>query len=434
MGMSTLLKITEGVVTDPRTNTDKFYRVYALESEWTTHYGRNGELGTIGKIVDAGDREAARAAAAKKYQSKVRSSGYRTTFDGELQVSDILDLSNPSQVAAVVDQFLDEHRDPDQNWDGSATFGEIAPAPIAQKLRDRTDQVAAALRDGYWGGARTVPADIEPVDAILPMLASTVSAHQLAELMDSRRWVAQRKYDGDRVMVRVADGEVSLLNRRGQTKTRNVSIHHTTPFTALHTGHWLFDGEVVGSTLVLFDLLYATNGTTTWVHNDISFTDRHRALSIIVSTLNLDSEHITLAPVHQDKHTLLTEAVENGHEGIILREADAPYQQGLRSASLVKHKLIKDADVVVTALHATKDSATLSVYEADGTMREVGAASTIGKGEVKVGDVWVVTYLYVTDPAHPRMFQPRLVRRREDKTAQQCLIDQFAHAGTNKEL
>lgn len=49
---------------------------------------------------------------------------------------------------------------------------------------------------------------------------------------------------------------------------------------------------------------------------------------------------------------------------------------------------------------------------------------------VRIGDVWVVTYLYVTDPQHPRLVQPRLVRSRDDKTAAECLIEQFADSGT----
>jgi hypothetical protein len=32
------------------------------------------------------------------------------------------------------------------------------------------------------------------------------------------------------------------------------------------------------------------------------------------------------------------------------------------------------------------------------------------------------------------MVQPRIVRKRTDKTADQCSLDQFAEAGTNKDV
>lgn len=44
----------------------------------------------------------------------------------------------------------------------------------------------------------------------------------------------------------------------------------------------------------------------------------------------------------------------------------------------------------------------------------------------------MVTFLYVTDPSHPRLVQPRLVRQRTDKPAAQCQLDQFVAAGTSR--
>ena len=41
---------------------------------------------------------------------------------------------------------------------------------------------------------------------------------------------------------------------------------------------------------------------------------------------------------------------------------------------------------------------------------------------------------HVLDPAEPTMVQPRIVRKRTDKTADECSIDQFADAGTNRDV
>ena len=81
-----------------------------------------------------------------------------------------------------------------------------------------------------------------------------------------------------------------------------------------------------------------------------------------------------------------------------------------------------------------ESTATLSVHGLTGELIEIGAASTIGKGAVALGDVWVVTFLNVGNPEFPRLFQPRLVTRRDDKAAAECTIDQFAGAGANKEI
>ncbi len=46
----------------------------------------------------------------------------------------------------------------------------------------------------------------------------------------------------------------------------------------------------------------------------------------------------------------------------------------------------------------------------------------------------MVAFLYVADPRFPRLVQPRLVTRRNDKDAHECGLDKFTAAGTNKAL
>lgn len=201
----------------------------------------------------------------------------------------------------------------------------------------------------------------------------------------------------------------------------------------------MLDGEVVGRTLVLFDAVVMTDASATWVGPQTPFHQRYLALEALLGVLGTAAD-LVLAPVADDmvtpgaKFDLLAEAVAQGHEGIILRDQDGRYEQGIRSTSMVKHKLVKDVDVVITSLHASKSSATLSVHDANGSLREIGAASTIGKGPVSIGDVWTVTYLYVIDSEDPRLYQPRLVRPRTDKAALECSIDQLAGAQTDKSI
>lgn len=430
--MTTNITIREGQYIDPRAGNDKFYRVFVIGSAWVTQYGRNGTLGTFTKLVQESDEEAALVAAGKKFDAKVKK-GYNPTRAGvvdfeaqitaeDLHVLDYLVARVPESGSGEV--WLDQEP--------------VQVAAVETTLADITGDVVAALLAARVPTRPAVAVDTHPSLPTRPMLASVQPEHVVNDAMVDEDFVAQLKYDGDRVVVEVTDGQVTLLNRAGQAKVSNVGTAHSTPFTALGSGRWVFDGEVVGRTLVLFDMLTATDGTTTFVNEYAGFEQRHQALSIIAGQLDLDPQAVIVAPVAdgaEAKADLLARAVSGKREGIMLRHRQGPYEPGRRSMYLVKHKLIKDADVIVTSLHRFKQSATLSVYDADGILVEVGAASTIGKGDVAVvGDVWVVTYLYVLDPAHPRMFQPRLVRRRDDKAAAECNLAQFADAGTNKAL
>ncbi|GAB36202.1 ATP-dependent DNA ligase [Gordonia otitidis] len=438
--------ISEATYVDPRAGHDKFYRVYTFGRSWVAQYGRNETLGTFTKVAEAADEQAATKAATAKLAGKVRK-GYtpsrsgRVSFEGE--VTDV----------TVLDRLADRlptNGDPVPHGDAPLLPTATATSLDGDPLPDVTATVRTVLSDSGISSVTARADDLDPKLPMRPMLASVQPDTTVRNAMSSQYWVTQFKYDGDRVVVEVADGAIRVLNRQGVAKVRNVSHHHLQPFTALHSGRWVFDGEVVGRTLVLFDVAVASDGTCTWVGAGTGFSARHAVLVHLASVLGLPAVEnaaphapVVVAPVAHDdaaKQEMLDAAVSERREGIILRHRAGTYEQGRRSEQLVKVKFIKDADVVVSALSSSKQSAELSVYDADGNLVVVGSASTIGKdrlsgsGGVAVGQVWRVLFLYVTDPERPRLTQPRLDALRADKDPHECVLAQFADAGTVKAI
>lgn len=428
--------INEAVYVDPRAGNDKFYRTFSFGSAWVSQYGRNGTLGTFTKIVEAASPEAAAKAAAAKFAGKVKK-GYEPVRSAAVETSAVITAGNLTLLSELAEGL------PLGDFVGIVTEP-VAAAELSAPREDRTAVAVEALTAGAFRVSPAIAGDTTPSLPVRPMLASVQPAETVADAMDSGDWYAQFKYDGDRVVIEIDNGEIRVLNRQGQAKVRNVGPSHLRPFSALHSGRWVFDGEVVGRTLVLFDLIVATDGAHTWTREASTFPGRHHALTILTEVLGIpavneaaEGSPVVLAPIAvtaQHKAAMLDAAMAEQREGIILRHRDGTYESGRRSTTLVKHKLIKDADVVVTALHPVKDSVELAVHDAAGNLVQVGTASTIGKGAVEVGQVWVVAFLYVTDPEHPRMVQPRLIRQRHDKAPAECLLDQFADAGTNKTI
>ncbi|PZU04559.1 MAG: hypothetical protein DI630_00090 [Gordonia sp. (in: high G+C Gram-positive bacteria)] len=432
----TEIHISEALYIDPRAGNDKFYRTFVIGSSWVTQYGRNGTAGTFTKLIEAASAAGAAAAAAAKFTSKVKK-GYVPSRAGSIALDRTIGRDN----LAVLDELV--HRLPASSSAAAISAVVQAPAVVADLGPDVLPDCTAAIGSAL-GAHRTSTPNSSPTQPSLPlrpMLAAVLPADDLTEIMASDNWVTQFKYDGDRVLVEIADGQIRVLNRQGEAKTRNVGHSQLIPFTALHQGRWVFDGEIVGSTLVLFDLVMARSTTHTWITDAEPFHIRYQALVVIADVMGIPEAGqdccapVVLAPVASDqiaKAQMLTDAILAHREGLIARRRTAVYEQGRRSMDLLKHKLIKDADVVITGLHAAKESATLSVHDDRGHLVEVGSASILGKGPVRAGEVWVVTFLYVADPNHPRLVQPRLVRARTDKTPAQCLLDQFIDAGTNR--
>lgn len=426
--MTETVLATELQYIDPRSNSDKFYRVFVHGTEILTQYGRNGTFGTFTPRKNFASGDAAQKAADKAIAGKV-GKGYNPVASGVLTFQTIPTDSDLDQAAARLDATGTGIAMPQLREQSAVVAAANGAQPVDPAAHQRVLDAVAQLRLP----ARPITPSTLPTR---PMLAEVVAPAALESVLNSDAWVSQPKLDGDRVVVEVVDGVVAVLNRAGQPKVKNVGDGHLSPFRALSDGRWVFDGEVVGRKLWLFDMPAAGP-----FHDEASpFTQRYATLAATLAALGItgEHEHIGLVPTtigSDAKRFLLEAAARAGKEGVMFRAAAASYQPGRRSQDLLKHKFLHDADCEVIALDPVKESVTLAVRDHEGAVRVVGAASTIGKGSIAVGDVVEVRYLYVVNAEHPRMFQPRIMRRRTgEKSALECSIDQFAHAVTDKSV
>lgn len=412
-------------------SSDKFYRVFTWSDGGEGHalvqYGRTGTSGQLKATtypdLDAANAFAQKQAGAKKAKGYLHHAAARFTTDTVALDGLTLDRLFTTNLATTTDALDADAAGTDTKRAEAAARAASLTAEFAAPTVTQADVENALTATGIVA-TRLVDATSTPI----PQLAET--ADSLDDLLTDPRWVAQEKVDGDRLLVVVTDGQVVALNRSGQPKTTNLTADMLAPFTAFTSGRWVFDGEIVNRTLHLFDLAEANGYVTT----DTPFFERHEALTVIVALLA--SDHVHLVPVYgpasRDKNLLLDSVTDDQGEGLIFRERTARYSYGHRGNGLRKHKFINEADCYVAAVPTEKSSVTLAVKDSNGSEVIVGHASTIGKTTVTVGDVVEVRFQAVLDPANPTMIQPRILRRRTDKTADECHLAQFATAGTNR--
>lgn len=268
------------------------------------------------------------------------------------------------------------------------------------------------------------------------MLADTATT--LSTYIADDHWAFQRKVDGDRFLVEVNEGQIVVWGRNGQPKVSNIPFAVLGEFqTVFPSGQWVFDGEMVGRQLILFDLPMAGD----LVGVDSPFSERYEVLELLMGEWKPDPANVACLPLartRKEKEALAKESQDQHWEGIMLRHRGGVYRAGGRSRHLLKYKHTRECDAIITAVGVDgHDNVVLSLLDPDygdkGRVVEIGRASAIGKKpKPEVGQVWEINFLYVLDAAHPRLYQPRLIRLRTDKGMEECLFEQLANSFTDK--
>ena len=255
--------------------------------------------------------------------------------------------------------------------------------------------------------------------AIRPMLATLAEAP-----LSGPGLVYEPKYDGIRALVHVADGTVRIWSRLGNDKSSQFPsiIRALEGFARKQTTPLLLDGELVALdtegrpagfqrlqgrihltgaadverldraqpvALILFDLLRDGDEDV----RGLPLTERRarlqqRVAPALSSTIRL-SEFVL-----NDGHALHERAKGEGWEGLIVKEARAPYHSGRRTPAWRKLKLHQQQEFVVggwTEPRQTRQcfgALLLGVYDDDSTaLRYVGHTGT-GFDQGELDRVW----------------------------------------------
>lgn len=265
-------------------------------------------------------------------------------------------------------------------------------------------------------------------------------------LLDDPLWVLEQKMDGTRGLALLRQGmsPVMLAGNGAPLKHTAATQHLGGIWEALAPlQEQLLPGDVIildGELMILtgefrvFDLPRATLGRLDRVLDGDTFWHRRSVLLALFESRTDQWRPVSLvrtAVGGRDKHAMFAAAREMGVEGVMLKHVHHTYQSGKRTDQAVKVKFVHTADVVVTQVVRSRNDAgrevgsiSFMVPGPEGTPELAGTCSVIGKPEVHVFDVIEVAYLY-RSPQGGGLIQPRMVRVREDKTPEDCRMDQF---------
>ena len=268
---------------------------------------------------------------------------------------------------------------------------------------------------------------------IIPQLAKEANVTSLEEFIKDDDWVFEQKADGTRILLHYLEGQPPIaLNRRGDPYAKKLpkSILDFRPPNGIG---FVLDGELVGDTYWVFDLLQVSFQKTISNLDTFGLLARRLTLEGLLHLFEHPFKLLPQARGRNEKLKLSEDAMNNNLEGLVMKLKDAPYRSGQRTHEWVKVKFFSTADVFVTAVRDDgKESVRLGVMNGD-AIQDVGRASLIGKeknGPIELGDTIEVKYLYLG--ANDRLYQPTILRKRDDKLMIDCTNDQFKRV--NKEV
>ena len=253
-----------------------------------------------------------------------------------------------------------------------------------------------------------------------PALATPAEWSLVHELVQSDSWVMEQKLDGHRILLtEEGRGHSVALSRDGSAYTKE--LPRAMREFRFPPGEWQLDGELVGKTYWVFDIVQASGPL---YNMDLPY--RHAMLDLFFDATKPPFRRVPQAITTEEKARLVEMVIAQGLEGIVAKKADSVYPAG-RSRAWLKFKQVSTADVIVTSVHDDgKESAAFAALDLENNrIVDLGRCSLIGKPAVSPGNVIEVRYLYVGANGH--LYQPTLLRKRDDKPMHQCTTDQLRH-------
>jgi bifunctional non-homologous end joining protein LigD len=219
-----------------------------------------------------------------------------------------------------------------------------------------------------------------------PMLATLVR-----EPFHRAGWVYEEKYDGYRILAYKEGPRVRLISRNGKDRTGTYG-EVAEAVAALPSRTLLLDGEVVAfdrHSISRFQLLQQGDGRPAYAVFDCLYANGRdlRREPLAARRRVLESTVTGRAPLRLARRlagnglAAYRLAKQRGFEGIIAKDADAPYVEG-RSGKWLKVKVRREDEFVIGGFTAPAGARTrfgallLGAYDGNGTLRYVGKVGT----------------------------------------------------------
>ncbi len=305
-----------------------------------------------------------------------------------------------------------------------------SPVSFEEAKRVYDKLVASKVGKGYTPGADGTPyAQTEEagrVSGFLPQLCNPVREDEVACILPDKSYWMEEKFDGKRMLLRKEGQNVVGINRKGLV----VALPQPLIMAAQkYDESFLLDGECVGETLHVFDLLLLNGEKMV----GLAMCERRHTLEEL---LQIDDPHLLLVETEKSvagKAEKFTYFKAMRKEGVVFKRYNAPYAPGrpANGSGWFKHKFVTSGSFIVSRVNADRRSVGLEVFE-ERKRIGVGNVTIPVNAEVPiVGDIIEVRYLYAYRGGS--LFQPVYLGPRDDLSLLDCTVRELKYRAEDSE-
>ncbi len=306
-----------------------------------------------------------------------------------------------------------------------------SPVPIdkAKSVYDKI--VGEKMAKGYTpaeGGQPYVASEnAGRVSGLLPQLLNMVDDEELARLIMNTTHCAQEKFDGRRTLVQ-KNSIVEGANKKGLLIALPLPIQRA---LEAFEETFVIDGEAIGDTLNVFDLL-ELNGDDL---RGLSYRERYTALMNLIARSPVSGGAIVLAETAwtpKEKSRFLEELKKKKAEGIVFKDINAAFKAGRPNSggSQLKHKFYSTASVLVIKVNAQR-SVAMALFDGEKQVNIGNVTIPANQPIPKVGQVIETRYLYAYKGGS--LFQPVCLGIRDDVEPSECVLTQLKYKAEGEE-
>ena len=299
----------------------------------------------------------------------------------------------------------------------------------AKKIYDKlvAEKMGKGYSTGESGTAYQGTTAEERFTGILPQLLNSVDEATLETLLCDDDYVMQEKLDGRRRLTQRNGQELIGINKKGLQVALPLALADSlmTMLPSNTTG----DGEQIGETLYLFDLLQLNGQDLA----GLGYLERYAKLTALAANL----PGVQIVPIYtttEEKRAAFARIKAARGEGVVFKKKTSHYKPG-RPASggnQLKYKFTASATLEVAAQTKGKRSVALVGYDKHGKAIKLGNVTISANYEIPaVGAIVEVEYLYAYEGGS--LYQPVYRGIRDDQNQQDCTVSQLKLKPKNAE-